>query len=146
MITLSTYLIFNGNCEEAFLFYEKVFGGEILFMGRYKDVPADSRKAFAGAGDEQIMHVSLQLSPSVMLMGNDTVQVGGDETGAAVTNNFFLYVTIDDRVSAYRIFDELSAGGKVVMQMAPTFWANHYGIVTDKFGIRWKITYEEPGQ
>jgi PhnB protein len=41
MATVNVYLTFNGNCEEAFNFYKSVFGGEIPYLGRYKDMPAD---------------------------------------------------------------------------------------------------------
>lgn len=138
MMTLSPYLVFNGNCEEAFVFYEQVFGGKILFMGRYKDVPVESRQFFPGAADEQIMHATLQINPATVIMGNDNVAA---YQGAAASN-FFLYVSITDEATAYRIFNQLSAGGKMVMPMAPTFWVKHYGIVTDRFGISWKISVE----
>ncbi|MES2278178.1 MAG: VOC family protein [Bacteroidota bacterium] len=140
MITLSPYLIFKDNCEEAFNFYKKVFGGEILFMGRYKDVPPVTRQLFPGATDEQIMHATLQINADTVIMGNDSVETYEKSKGAFI-NNFFLYISTADQADAYRIFDELSVGGKITMPMAQTFWSNHYGIVMDKFGINWKITF-----
>ena len=39
MTKVNVYLTFNGNCEEAFNFYKSVFGGEFLYLGRFKDMP-----------------------------------------------------------------------------------------------------------
>jgi PhnB protein len=141
MTTLTPYLIFKDNCEEAFNFYQAVFGGEILFMGRYKDVPQEARQFFPGSTDEQIMHASLRINLGTVLMANDSVAAYEKANGAFI-NNFFLYVDTETEADAYRIFDELSADGKITMPIAPTFWSSHYGIVTDKFGINWKITFD----
>ena len=142
MITLNPYLIFKDNCEEAFNFYKTVFGGEILSMGRYKDVPQATRQLFyPGSTDEQIMHATLQINAKTILMGNDSVATY-EKSNSAFTNNFFLYISSENQAESYRIFDELSVGGKITMPMAQTFWSSHYGIVIDKFGINWKITVE----
>ena len=141
MITLNPYLTFKDNCEEAFHFYKKVFCGEILYMGRYKDVPQESRQWYPGSTDEQIMHATLQINAGTVLMGSDSVATYEKSKGA-VTNNFFLFISTENRADAYRIFDELSMGGKITIPMTQTFWSSHYGIVMDKFGINWKITVE----
>ena len=141
MITLHPYLIFKGNCEEAFHFYKAVFGGEILFMGRYKEVPQASRQSYPGSADEHIMHATLQINPGAVLMGNDSVDTYGKSNGT-FTNSFFLFINTEDQANAYRIFDELSVEGKITMPMTQTFWSAHYGIVIDKFGVNWKITVE----
>jgi PhnB protein len=141
MITLNPYLVFKDNCEEAFHFYKTVFGGEILFMGHYKDVPQVTRQLFPGSTDEQIMHATLQINAETVLMGNDSVETYEKSKGA-FTNNFFLYISTENQTDAYRIFDELSIEGKITMPITQTFWSTHYGIVIDKFGINWKITFD----
>jgi len=141
MLSLNPYLIFNGNCEEAFHFYKKVFGGEVLYMSRYKDVPTATRHFFPGSTDEQIMHATLQINEETILMGNDSVDTFKKSKGVFI-NMFFLYISTETEADAYRIFDELSVEGKITMPMAQTFRTTHYGIVTDKFGISWKITFE----
>lgn len=134
-------MIFKGNCEEAFYFYKAVFGGEILYMGRYKDVPEAARQWPSGSTDEQIMHATLQINAGTVLMGNDSIAPYETSNGVC-TNNFFLFVSIENKIDANRIFDELSLGGKVTIPMSTTFWSSGYGIVIDKFGINWKITVE----
>jgi PhnB protein len=141
MLTLNPYLVFKDNCEEAFNFYKAVFNGEILFMGRYKDVPAVTRQFFPLSPDNKIMHATLQINAETVLMGNDSAETYERAKGAFI-NNFFLYVSTEDRADAYRIFDELSVGGSITMPLAQTFWSTHYGMVVDKFGIHWKITFD----
>ena len=139
MLTLNPYLNFKDNCEEAFHFYKAVFGGEILFMGRYKDVPEAARQWHPGSTDEQIMHATLRINADTVLMGSDSVATY-EKSNGTFTNNFFLYISTENLDEAYRIFDELSVGGTITLSMTQTFWSAHYGIVIDKFGIKWKIT------
>jgi PhnB protein len=141
MLTIDPYLVFKDNCEAAFHFYQEVFGGEILYLGRYKEMPTASRAFFPGSTDEQIMHGTLKINTQMVLMGNDNVDIY-EKTNGAFINNFFLYVNTENEADAYRIFNELSTDGKIVMPIAQTFWSSHYGIVTDQFGISWKITFD----
>jgi uncharacterized glyoxalase superfamily protein PhnB len=39
MTNVNPYLIFNGTCEAAFLFYKSIFGGDFVYMGRFGDMP-----------------------------------------------------------------------------------------------------------
>ena len=137
MITLNPYLSFKDDCEEAFNFYKAVFDGEILFMGRYKDVPQEHRQLFPGIADEKIMHATLQINANTTLMGCDSI-----ETNEQSKDNFYLYISTGDQDEAYRIFHELSAGGEIILPISQTFWSTHYGMVADKFGIHWKITFD----
>ena len=139
MITLNPYLVFKGTCEAAFNFYKEVFGGEIIYMGRYNDVPEESRQYFKGLPGEKIMHATLKINAEVTLMGNYTLETNEQSKGA-IADNFYLYIRTENLEDAYRVFNELSAGGKITMPIAPTFWSTHYGMVIDKFGIHWKIT------
>jgi hypothetical protein len=47
--SLNPYLYFNGQCEEAFRFYEKCLGGKITFMMMWKD---SARSSATGLGQE----------------------------------------------------------------------------------------------
>ncbi|MFD1255926.1 VOC family protein [Mucilaginibacter terrae] len=140
MITLNPYLIFKDNCEEAFNFYKTVFGGSILFMGRYKDVPQENKQLFPLSHNEKIMHTTLQINAQTVLMGCDSAETYERARGAFI-NNFYLYISTGDKADAYRIFNELSIGGNITMPISQTFWSTHYGMVIDKFGIYWKITF-----
>lgn len=137
MITLNPYLVFKDNCEEAFNFYKIVFGGE-LYIGRYKDVPLQAKRFFPLSQDEKTMHASLKLTPDITLMGCDSIEAYTEP--ARFANNFYLYISADNQAEAIRIFNELSVEGEIIMPIDKTFWSTCYGMLTDKFGIRWKVT------
>jgi PhnB protein len=142
MPAFQSYLIFNGNCEEAFNFYKSVFGGEFSFMGRFGDMPQE-----AGGGDvpeeqkNRVMHVGLEISEGTTLLGSDT---GGPwESNYTQGNSYSISIAADSKEQADAYFNGLSEGGKVDMPMADTFWGDYFGSLTDKFGVNWMIGYNE---
>ena len=140
MTTLNPYLVFKGNCEEAFSFYKTVFGNEFLFVGRFKDMPENNNKPISELDKELIMHISLPISKETVLYGCDTS--GAFSTSTILGNNISLSVETDSIEEATRIFKGLSEGGKITMPMAKTFWDAYYGMLTDKFGINWMVNYD----
>ena len=144
MATVNIYLTFNGNCEEAFKFYQSVFGGEIPYMGRFKDMPPGEDSKLNPGEENRIMHVSLPISKETMLMGSDT---GGDwASGYSQGNNFSISITAGSKAEADKLFKGLSAGGKVTMPLSKTFWSESFGMLTDKFGISWMVSFNEGKQ
>ncbi len=130
---LDPYLIFDGKAEKAFKFYSSVFGGE-MSLQRYKDAPE-------GNDSDKVMHVSLQVGESV-LMGSDAP----DDQGVDFGNNFNISISIDSKEEADRIFGRLKEGGHVLMAMENTFWGAYFGMVRDKFGVQWMVSYSEKGE
>ncbi len=137
MTKVNAYMTFNGDCEEAFSFYKSVFGGEFLYIGRYKDVPPTDRQTFRLENDEKIMHVSLPISKETILMGCDSTEAYGQ--GTIFRNNISLTISLDNKEEADRLFNELSVGGQIKMSMSQTFWGAYFGMFTDRFGINWLI-------
>ena len=141
MATVNIYLTFNGNCEEAFKFYQSAFGTEISYMGRFKDMPAGEGPKLKPGEENRIMHVTLPISKETMLMGSDT---GGEwASDYSQGNNFSISITADSKEESEKLFKGLLAGGTVTMPLAKTFWADSFGMVTDKFGISWMISFSE---
>lgn len=143
MAILSIYLNFKGNCEEAFGFYKSVFGGEFPYIGRYKDMPQDgSTCPPEDAG--KIMHISLPVSKETVLMGCDVLEYPGRELVAG--NNFSVMVSTSGKEEADHIFNGLATGGTVTMPLSNTFWGAYFGMLTDKFGINWMVSFEAAAQ
>ena len=130
------YLSFNGNCAEAFRFYEKVLGGKISALMTWadtpmaKEVPAETRS--------QIVHARMQVDDTV-LMGGDAPP-GRYEAPKGIT----VTITIEQPAEADRIFASLSEGGTVTMPIQETFWAQRFGMFTDRYGTPWMINCEKP--
>jgi PhnB protein len=144
MTTVNIYLIFDGNCEEAFNFYKSVFGGEFPFIGRYKDMPPVEGKTVSSESGEKIMHIALPISKETMLMGSDK---GGEWASSfSQGNNFSISINTDSKEEADRLFSGLSAGGKVTMPMENTFWGDYFGMFADKFGINWMVSFQAKQQ
>lgn len=139
MAAINPYLLFNGNCEEAFLFYQSVFGGEFPYIGKFKDAPADESGPELSEEDQnRIMHVTLPIGNTV-LMGSDTHPKFGN---VGFGDNFSISINTESTEEADRLFNGLSAGGKVEMPMNKTFWGSYFGMFKDKFGINWMVNFD----
>ena len=144
MATINAYLTFDGTCEEAFNFYKSVFGGDFPMVGKFGDMPP--QEGMPPISDEvknRIMHMSLPISAETVLMGSDTMPGIHDNQ---VGNNISLSINTDSREESDRVFNGLSAGGKVSMPLADTFWGAYFGMWTDKFGINWMVNYDDPAK
>ena len=136
---VNPYLMFSGTCEEAFLFYKSVFGGDFPYIGKFKDAPAEEGEVLSEEALNRIMHVSLPIGNSI-LMGSDTHPRYGD---VGFGDNFSVSINAESREEADKIFNGLSAGGKVEMPMNDTFWGSYFGMFKDKFGINWMVSFDK---
>ncbi|SFB28004.1 PhnB protein [Flavobacterium swingsii] len=141
MATVNPYLIFNGNCEEAFLFYKSVFGGEFPYIGKFSDMPADENTPKLSEADaNRVMHVSLPIGKETILMGSDSNSQSGD---VQFGHNISISINAESTAEADKLFNGLSAGGSITMAMNKTFWGAYFGMFTDKFGIDWMVNFDE---
>lgn len=144
MATINPYLLFDGNCETAFRFYETVFGKKVPHWGRFGDIPADENMPpLSDEMKNKCMHVTLEISPGYVLMGSDTNPALGK---FVVGNNIDLAIGVNSREEAERIFKNLSENGKITMELEETFWGAYFGMVEDQFGIEWMINYDDPAK
>ncbi len=129
MKALQPYLMFDGNCREAMEFYQGALGGE-LFYAPYSEGP-DEMPALGG---ERMMHARLAAG-KVVLMASDVPE--GQELVRG--KDFSLSIECESREEEERLFAALAEDGSVVMPLQDTFWGSHFGIVEDRFGVRWQL-------
>jgi len=135
---LNTYLHFNGQCEEAFKFYEQCLGGKIEAMVSHEEtpfanqVPTERRR--------QIVHARLLVDGQV-LMGMDPPPDRYQKP-----HGFNVNIGVKDPAEAERIFNALSQNGTVTMQFGETFFAVRFGMLVDRFGIPWMINCEKAAE
>ncbi len=141
MAQVNPYLTFNGDCEDAFEFYKKVFGGEFTYLGRFKEMPPMGDKKVSSADGEKIMHVSLPIGKETVLMGSDTSEEFGQT--AKPGSNFSISVNADTQEEADKLYNGLVSGGQKIMPMDKTFWGAYFGMLTDKFGIQWMVNFDQ---
>lgn len=135
---LSTYLMFEGNCREAFTHYHKVLGGKIQAMMDHKGTPAEEH--VPAEWRDKILHACLEIEGQ-LLMASDAPPNNSDGPMRSVS----VSVGVATPEEAERIFAGLSEGGaKITMPMAETFWSPRFGMLTDRFGTNWMVGAEMP--
>jgi PhnB protein len=142
---LEPYLFFNGRCDEAIDFYTKALGAEVEMLMRFSESPCPTPPGMLPAGFEQkVMHSCLKIG-GANLMASD-----GMTTEPPGFTGFSLSLNARDGAEAERWFTALSDGGQVTMPLGKTFFAQHFGMVADRFGVEWMVIvpsdYQGPPQ
>jgi len=138
-MTLNPYLNFDGNAEEAFRFYQAVFGGE-LFIQKMSNAPGTEN--LPEEEKNRTMHAGLPIGKNQFLMASDCLPSQGHVLKQG--NNNYISITTDSKEEADRLFNGLSAGGTVEMPMEDMFWGDYFGSFVDKFGVCWMISFANP--
>jgi PhnB protein len=125
------YLFFEGRCEEALGFYQRVLGAEVKMMMRYKESPDPS--AGNPANGDKVMHASFRVGDSE-LMASD-----GRCEGKPKFEGFALSITPANETEAKRLFTALSDGGQVHVPLSKTFFSPAFGMLADRFGVSWMV-------
>jgi len=144
MARVSTYLNFTTNTMEAFNYYKSVFGGEFGGGGiaRFSDMPPSvEMPSLADADKNLIMHIELTILGGHVLMGTDAPESMGFKVNFG--NNVHINLEPDTKEETKRLFDELSAGGQITMELQDMFWGAYYGSCIDKFGVQWMFNFAE---
>jgi PhnB protein len=128
---INPYLFFNGQCEEAFKFYEKLLGGKIIAMLPHEGTPAES--SVSPEWRKKIMHARMEVGGQ-FLMGSDAPPEYQQKP-----QGFSVSVEFSDPAEAKRIFEALADRGAVKMPFSETFWAKGFGMLEDRFGIPWMV-------
>lgn len=139
MTQINAYLNFSGNCREAMNFYRDCLGGE-LNMQTVEGSPIEAQ--CPAAMKQQILHASLA-KDELLLMGSDM-----QEPGEAFTkgNNIALSLNCSSEEEIKTYFSNLSKDGKVSHALTEQFWGATFGVLTDKYGIRWMLNYDKTRQ
>jgi PhnB protein len=137
MKVANPYLNFAGNAEEAFEFYRSVFGGAFTNVTRFRDM-GGAEMGFTGSDLDLIANIGLPIGANNVLMASD---VPAQMETVNVGNNFYIALEADSAEEADRVYEQLAAGGRTGMPMQRTAWAEKYGDLTDRFGVRWMVMY-----
>jgi PhnB protein len=136
----STYLNFNGNTEEAFLFYRSVFGGEFSGKGiqRFGEIPPHEGQPPLSEQDKKlILHIELQILGGHVLMGTDAPESLGFKLNFG--NNSHICLEPESRKETKRLFEALAEDGTITMPLMDMFFGAYYGSCIDKFGVNWMV-------
>jgi|SRR5664279_2479652 PhnB protein len=132
---MNPYLLFDGQCEAAFKFYEKCLGGKIEAMMPHQGTPAASH--VPAEWQTKILHARLVVGDQI-LMGSDAPPGRQQKP-----QGFSVNLGFKDPAEAERIFHALVESGTVTMPFGETFWATRFGMLVDRFGIPWMVNCEK---
>lgn len=139
MASTSTYLNFAHNTEEVFKFYRSVFGTEFNGpVARFGDIPPqEGMPPMTDADKNLVMHIELPIVGGHKLMGTDAPESMGFKVNFG--NNVHINLQPDSREETKTLFEKLSAGGTVTMELQDMFWGDYFGSCTDKYGVQWMV-------
>lgn len=138
MALINPHINFNGNAEDAFIFYKSVFGGEFVKIMRLKDL---SSPEFPVAENDanKILHIALPIGKNI-LMGNDVPESMGPVNENE--NRSKISISAESREEADRLFNGLSVGGNIEMPITDSPWGSYFGMFRDKYGIEWMVDFD----
>ena len=134
---VNPYLVFNGQCREAFTFYAECLGGKIEAMLPHAGTPAEGH--VPPEWREKILHARLGLGEDV-IMGSDAPPGHFEQP-----KGFSVTIQLTDPGEADRIFQRLADGATVTMPIQQTFWATRFGMLLDRFGTPWMVNCQPAG-
>lgn len=131
MPVLNPYLSFRREAREAMEFYHSVFGGDLEI-----DTFGDSGMDHDPADAELVLHATLETPDGMVLMASDTPAAAPYEAPAG----FSLSLSGDEEDELTEWWEALSEGGTITMPLAEPEWGGLFGMLTDRFGVRWMVS------
>ena len=128
---LNPYVFYNGNCEAALKYYQKVLGARIEAMLPYDSGPPDM--PMPPGYQKKIMHAKVTIDGEV-LMASDVMPGHFNPP-----QGFSVSLQVEDPADAERKFKALAEGGAINMPFGKTFFSKGFGMCTDQFGIPWMV-------
>lgn len=138
MASINPHINFNGNAEEAFKFYQSVFGGDFSKIIRFKEM-SNAEFQVAESEANKIMHIALPIGNSI-LMANDVPEFLGRTNEKE--NRSKIVIHTESKEEADRIFKGLSAGGQIETPIDDSPWGTYFGMFRDKYGIEWMVEFD----
>lgn len=139
MQTITPYLWFDDQAEEAAQFYTSLFKDSKLGqVARYDKAAAEA----AGRPEGSAMIVPFHLAGQEFVGLN-----GGPHFKFTPAISFF--VTLDTEAAVDALWEKLAAGGTPLMPLQAYAWSDKYGWLNDRYGLSWQIGLgerEEVGQ
>jgi len=127
------YLSFDGKCEEALEFYKRALDAEVVTLLRFKDNPAPQNGCGKPGNENKVMHAQLRIGQT------DVMASDGECAGKPNFDGFALSLAAPTEADADRAFNALANGGNVEMPLTKTFFSDRFGMVADRYGVRWMI-------
>jgi PhnB protein len=133
---LNPYLLFDGDCDAALNFYAQAVGAKTQTMMRYDGAPDCAQ--MSPEMKNKVLHARFTVGDTVVMASDCPPDRYTKPQGQALS------LSVDNPAEADRLFQNLAQGGTVTMPIEKTFFAERFGMVTDRFGVPWMINCEKP--
>jgi len=138
VMKIEPYLSFNGRAQEAIEFYKSALDAKLNMLMRFNDAPEKPAGGFPPEMLNRVMHADLSIGQSKIFVTDGCAQ--GDKSFSGIT----LSLQVSTDAEAEKRFIALAEGGQVTMPMNKTFFASAFGMVTDRFGVKWMVINQKP--
>lgn len=136
--TITPYIFLSGRCEEALNFYRDALGAQIDVIMRYNESPEPIPPGMLQEGFEtKVMHSSFRIGGNLMMASD-----GCDDK--STLHGFKLALSVASEEEAHKAFNALANGGTIEMPLTATFWSPCYGMVKDRFHVKWMVMVPGP--
>lgn len=138
---INSYIVTNGNGQEAVKLYEDALGAQVLHIQTFGEMPEDPNHPIPAEAKDRVLHAHLKVGGNDLML-SDTFPGQplelGDQVGIAVI------ISAPEETKV--VFEKLSVGGQIIMELQQTFWSPLYGQVKDKFGVTWQVSTADEAQ
>ncbi len=131
---IKPYILFNNQCDEAVHMYVEAFGGEIVSMQKYDEMPEIPGFVLTDDMKKLVIHTCVKLTEDGYIFASDT------QSDYLASGKISISVELEDEAVARKAWDVLKTDGEVKMDLAPAFFAQLHGTVKDKYGVSWMFT------
>jgi len=131
MQKITTFLMFEGQAEEAMNFYISLFpDSSIVSISRYEE------------GDEnmkgKVIHAVFSLGEQTYMCIDSNVKHAFTFTPA-----MSLFVDCNTEAEIDKLFSALSQNGSVLMPLGVYPFSKKFTWLSDKFGVSWQLTFNK---
>lgn len=141
-MTLNAYLLFDGNCRQAFDHYVRHLGAKLQMLSTFGEIPPGNGPDIPEGDRDRVMHATVELR-GALLMGTDGCS--GDPCEGI--KGAYVVLHVETPEEAGRVYTVLADGARSIeMPLQQTFWARRYAMLVDRFGVPWMVNCSEPCQ
>ena len=131
------YLMFHGRAAEAAVFYQDLFGLEIIEKKRYGDADFQTPEG----AEDYLIHCYLKGSCLELMLADSTEP----EPEFPIRSVSFM-MDCESEEEIHRLYNGLLEDGRRLMELQETFWGATYAKVEDRFGFTWDLNFESAGK
>jgi len=116
-------------------FYKGVFGGK-LTISTFGEAHATQDPSEMN----NVMHAALEAENGIMFFASDTPKSMQYEAGVSIS----MSLSGDDDATLRAYWQKLSDGATITMPLEKAPWGDTFGMLTDKFGVKWMVNISAP--